>query len=796
MLKHYIQRNYLIVIYIFLILLLPVCLEAVEFDYEKINDFAIGGNYCGDDKIIIDSSFMYIANRYGLEIQSIDNETGNLERIATMGFIGMSNIITKKDNFIYIASTTSQTYSLFIGSYLYKIDVTTPGNPIIVDSLFCDDSVIYELHFYNNNLICREYNEILFSGRLVILNHQNLEEINSLPICCRTYPINDSLFITSRDGSLLYDIYNIKDINNIFIEATIDLTNNPSVISLHYYIQQIDSTTVGILGDEALALWDISDIHNWEFITDYYTYTSYGKWADFTRFDNYIIIPQPPDGIEVVDITDITNPSFSSFWMFSEDQLNFSGLTGNFTNSNIKYYNNFLYWGTPDAGIFKYSFYDGTMEFINNEKTHPNHSLGLKFINIYDDYIFIPTKNDGIYIYNVSNIEMPELETTLLDSCKIYGSKIVSNKLYSTYVNRDNDIRLCVFDILYPYEPIIQSDFETEDGFGIPVLIINDDEQGMLYCFYWWWYGPNHKIVKYDMTDPTNPEILFDYALTYTSNGKGFFNDGYFYVLDYSSSYQDLYIYGGFEENEPELIQTIYNFGPNYHIQMNKVGDYLHTNPVFANHIEKFYIFETPFQLVEKFSTEYSLQQFSFINDDILFQVYEYCLGLFDLSGNPSGYLESFDYIYFNGWCPYLNFYTQNNNTYFISTQTECASIYSYNSNSSTDDENIYNNEISLSSHPNPFSTSTTISIKFNHPTSPPAGGYVVAGELSQIKIYNIKGQLVRTLAASSFPNPSLGMQELVWDGKDGSGNDVKSGVYFYKLSSNVEFIGKVVKLR
>jgi len=57
---------------------------------------------------------MYIANRYGLEILSIDNETGNLERIATMGFIGMTDMITKKDNFIYIASTTSQTYSHFL----------------------------------------------------------------------------------------------------------------------------------------------------------------------------------------------------------------------------------------------------------------------------------------------------------------------------------------------------------------------------------------------------------------------------------------------------------------------------------------------------------------------------------------------------------------------------------------------------------------------------------------------------------------------------------------------------------
>jgi len=87
---------------------------------------------------------------------------------------------------------------------------------------------------------------------------------------------------------------------------------------------------------------------------------------------------------------------------------------------------------------------------------------------------------------------------------------------------------------------------------------------------------------------------------------------------------------------------------------------------------------------------------------------------------------------------------------------------------------------------PNPFRYSTVIN--FNKTTE--------IMENTEIKIYNIKGQLVRTLPISSFPNPSLGMHKLVWDGKDESGNDVKSGVYFYKLSSNVEFIGKVVKLR
>jgi len=100
------------------------------------------------------------------------------------------------------------------------------------------------------------------------------------------------------------------------------------------------------------------------------------------------------------------------------------------------------------------------------------------------------------------------------------------------------------------------------------------------------------------------------------------------------------------------------------------------------------------------------------------------------------------------------------------------------------DPEPIEPNKFTITCFPNPFSTST--SIKFSNTSE--------ITEDTEIKIYNIKGQLIKTI--SSFPNPSLGMQELVWDGKDESGNDVKSGVYFYKIDNDDEHVGKVVKLK
>jgi len=75
--------------------------------------------------------------------------------------------------------------------------------------------------------------------------------------------------------------------------------------------------------------------------------------------------------------------------------------------------------------------------------------------------------------------------------------------------------------------------------------------------------------------------------------------------------------------------------------------------------------------------------------------------------------------------------------------------------------------------YPNPFNPTTTI--KF---TLPSAG----SGEEplpTALKIYNVLGELVRTLVDEP---KSPGVHYEVWDGKDGQGNQVASGIYFYRL--------------
>jgi hypothetical protein len=71
---------------------------------------------------------------------------------------------------------------------------------------------------------------------------------------------------------------------------------------------------------------------------------------------------------------------------------------------------------------------------------------------------------------------------------------------------------------------------------------------------------------------------------------------------------------------------------------------------------------------------------------------------------------------------------------------------------------------------PNPFNPSTTISF------------YLVQGGNTSIKIYNLNGQLIKNLVSGE---QGIGEHTVIWDGKNESGQNVSSGVYFYVLSTD-----------
>ena len=84
--------------------------------------------------------------------------------------------------------------------------------------------------------------------------------------------------------------------------------------------------------------------------------------------------------------------------------------------------------------------------------------------------------------------------------------------------------------------------------------------------------------------------------------------------------------------------------------------------------------------------------------------------------------------------------------------------------------------------HPNPFNPNTVIRF------------YLPKAEEVKLDIYNVAGQRVKRLAEG---RREMGYQELEWDGRNGSGAECSSGIYFYRLRAGKTSISrKMVLLR
>jgi hypothetical protein len=85
-----------------------------------------------------------------------------------------------------------------------------------------------------------------------------------------------------------------------------------------------------------------------------------------------------------------------------------------------------------------------------------------------------------------------------------------------------------------------------------------------------------------------------------------------------------------------------------------------------------------------------------------------------------------------------------------------------------TEDEEILPSRFELlQSYPNPFNNQTMIKYSLFKRT-----------EVSLV-IYNVLGQKVRTLVNNERQSGDV---SVTWDGKDESGKDLSSGIYFYQL--------------
>lgn len=103
---------------------------------------------------------------------------------------------------------------------------------------------------------------------------------------------------------------------------------------------------------------------------------------------------------------------------------------------------------------------------------------------------------------------------------------------------------------------------------------------------------------------------------------------------------------------------------------------------------------------------------------------------------------------------------------------------------SAIDEDVVMPPAVNIENYPNPFNKSTTISFSATSLSS-------ATPRQAKIKIYNVKGNLVKNLELQ-ISNSEL--KDITWDGTDNNGNKLATGIYFYRLVSN-DFVSKTKKI-
>ena len=142
------------------------------------------------------------------------------------------------------------------------------------------------------------------------------------------------------------------------------------------------------------------------------------------------------------------------------------------------------------------------------------------------------------------------------------------------------------------------------------------------------------------------------------------------------------------------------------------------------------------------------------------------------------------------GFVPGQGATTQPQHYEFLDTKVQRNTSYTYRLKQvDTDGQFEYSPEIEVvvsspekfilhQNYPNPFNPQTTITYELPHDAN------------IKMQIFDIRGQLIRTLAAGAH---SVGSFSVSWDGKDEVGNATASGIYFYRL--RMDGVVKIKKL-
>lgn len=673
------------------------------------------------------NDFIFIGRDSGVEVYNT-NESASPELISVFCYNYIYDIYLE-NSFAYLATNN--------GLYIY--DISDIVNPQFLFNY--DTGSSKSLDIWNNYLFIKSdgYNpqsdgyyifSILDPNNPVLLNH--IQDFQGFGYHMNTIDVhNDILFIGADTDNWNYRL-NLFDLSNPSFPVFINSIDIPNIESIKFQDQLAFITYGG-----PIQVIDISNPNLLEVVQ------SIPIFCEEIALNSEIIYCHSREkGFEVFNISDIQNPLNISKFQIP------SGLHPVYRDLYIDAQNNALYIGYNHGfEIFDVSSYENPFLLATFEDSY------CSLIQISETENVIASTENNFSIINFSNPIQPELISNFefpssYDTQLFIDALLVDNYIYVIIYEHENFNQgsfLHKIDVSDLNNPILVSSTQVSSS------DVSDFEYYDSHFFVL--QGLNIKVFDMSMNETT---IISNAGKFEISDNKLYFIFGNLLIIENIEDIFSPYFIGEIELTTDISDFIIHNnvayLVCNDSFQILDVSD--SNNPILSN-------------TVNYYPSSYIIFQPKIIDNNLFisdlnwneFYIYDLQDQLSpSLISNFKWNLTSYDFLLFND-------YLITSNNYFGVSTLDYYSLTSFEEN-----EIILHNTDKVSNFPNPFNPTTTFSFSISD------------NSRIELSIYNIKGQIIKTLANNNF---TIGSHSIIWSGDDESGKIVSSGVYLYKLNVN-----------
>ncbi len=722
-----------IILFIYLLIISQSGFAQYTIDYTNSTQWTFNRG------ILVENDIVYTSLHYGLQIWDVTDQ--NSPVMLSKVYSGFSSTsgegLAKKGNIIFMAHSYGR---------VIVIDVTDLNNPNLINEITGVGPPI-DVALKEDTLFVLTTGADLYAVDISDLaNPIILETINNdgsgTAIAINRNELYASFSYTNSPTTSGIYVTDISDIQNIQVIDTVFTYSYP----LDIYIDSANNKLYAAADTAGIKCYDITNPASVAFLGQYSTNRS---CKDVVVENDLAYLSVDTDGLFIVNVS---NPGS----MFLEGQDSYT----KHEYKKIAKEGDYIYqlqWGHYDQGVMiKDVSIPSSPQYINRAAAYDF----ARFVRINNNKIYVSTGHQGTFIHDVSNVDQID-ELNQIRKISNWETAITDSFAYVC----SYDWGVFVVNISDPLNLIRADSITSINARGIVV----DDS-----CAYI--AGWSDGLVIADINNKYNINIVGSFPSDSIGNALTLdVNNNIAYVACRSAD--GLQILDISDQSNISRL-NFYPTSPRRTFDVKVYNSYLFL--AIQNEGVRIFDLSNPAdpQLVNSISAG-SINGFDFYNDLMVIANAQQGIILLDISNiNSPQQLVSFN------TCSNAYSATLDENYIYVADFSGVTVLEYDLVNKIEQDENYKSiTDFKLfQNYPNPFNPNTQIDFYLNRKAN------------VTLVVYDILGRKVKNLISSQLPASNY---SYAWDGKDNNGQEVVSGVYYYKVTmDNTSITKKMVLLR